>query len=469
MTELSAIEPVVVGPVDFADCIRAQGFAAHHVEWRPPLAAAAIKSVFENQKTYELVRHGNDEALARITKARCRVLDIVPAGEVISGLDRGMLLHAGPPLDWASASGPMRGALVGAVLHESWAADHESAERIIASGDVKLSPCHEHDAVGPMAGVISPKMPVFVVQNETYGNKSFSTLNEGLGKVLRYGANDRAVLKHLSWLADTASPILGEAIRQVGGIDLTSIIAQSLHMGDELHNRNKAATALFSRQIGAGLVRAQERLGATVADVEAVFRYLATTDVFFLNLAMAACKAALDAAIGIEGSTVVTAMARNGTEFGIWMSGTGKRWFTAPAPDIEGLFFPGYGPADANPDLGDSAITETGGLGGFALAAAPGIVQFVGGSVSLGRQLTEEMYEITVGEHPVYQIPSLDFRGTPTGIDAIRVCRTGTAPILDTGIAHKDAGVGQIGAGTVRVPLAPFADAVTDLAQGVST
>jgi hypothetical protein len=460
----STLTPVVVGPDDFRDSLSAQEVVASHVQWSPPVAAAAIKHLYEDDLMFARMTEANAEAVQRITHSRCRAVDVRPAKDVIPGLERGTLLHAGPPLDWAGASGPMRGALIGATMYERWALDSDGAERMLARGDIHLTPCHERDAVGPMAGIISPSMPVFVVQNESHGNQSFATLNEGLGKVLRYGANDQAVLDHLTWLAEEAGPLLGEALRRAEGVDLTSIIAQALHMGDELHNRNKAATSLFVRQIAADLSSAVEVTGVETDEPAAVFQYLAATDVFFLNLAMAACKAALDPAAGIPGSTLITAMARNGTEFGIRMSGTGNRWFCATAPDVQGLFFPGYGPADANPDIGDSAITETGGLGGFALAAAPAIVQFVGGSVSMGRVITEEMYEITLAEHSVFQIPSLDFRGTPVGIDAVKVCRTGIQPVLDTGIAHKKAGVGQIGAGIVRVPLLPFADAVNALA-----
>jgi Protein of unknown function (DUF1116) len=457
------VVPIVVGPEQFAGSLRAQGAHAIQVSYHPPLAVGALKKLYEDDDALAIVARANKEALEKITSARCRVVDVAPAGQAVPGLDRGTLLHAGPPLDWAAAPGPMRGALVGAVLYEGWAFDPDSAERMLSHGEILLSPCHEYGAVGPMAGVTSPSMPVFVVVNETFGNRAFSTINEGLGRVLRYGANDQSVLDHLQWLAESAAPLLKEAIRQAEGLDLTSIIAQALHMGDELHNRNKAATALFTRQIAGDVVCGMDSLGLAQDEAAAVFQYLAATDVFFLNLAMAACKAALDPAAGVPHSTVVTTMARNGAELGIKMSGTGNRWFTSPAPKVEGLFFPGYGPDDANPDIGDSAITETGGLGGFALAAAPGIVQFVGGSVSRGREITEEMYDITVGEHPIYQIPALDFRGTPIGIDALLVCRTGIAPVLDTGIAHKKPGIGQIGAGIVRVPLEPFSDAMEAL------
>jgi len=454
------LKPVVVGPDELGAALAAQSVEEVTVDWRPPGAPGALKRLYEDADRYEAVQQANEDVMRRIVSARARWTAVRAAQTEIPGLERGVLLHAGPPLDWASASGPMRGALIGALLYEEWAETAEQAEHLLASGQIELHPCHEHGAVGPMAGVVSPSMPVVVVENERYGNRAFSTLNEGLGKVLRYGANDPEVLGRLRWLQDVAGPALGQAVERGEGIDLTGIIAQALQMGDELHNRNKAATALLTRQMAGALSLVCDD---SRDERSKIFHYLAETDVFFLNLAMAACKAALDPAAGFTGSTVVTAMARNGTEFGIRTAGTGDRWFTAAAPGVEGLYFPGFGPHDANPDLGDSAITETAGLGGFALAAAPAIVQFVGGSVSRGREITEEMYQITLAEHPVFQLPALDFRGSPVGIDCIAVARTGIAPVLDTGIAHKRAGIGQIGAGIVRVPIEPFVDALESL------
>lgn len=459
------VHPVVAGPEDFSVALEAQGVSAPRVAWQPPpeRVARALTALLGNDERFRAMEAANREAMKRITEARALLVDLRVARDVVPGLEAKMLLHAGPPLSWETACGPMRGALAGALLFEGWARSLVEAESLLAGGSIELSPCHEHGTVGPMAGVISPSMPVFVVENEASGNRAYSNLNEGLGKVLRYGANDAGVIARLQWLAEEVAPTLALAIRRSGGIDLTGLIAQALHMGDELHNRNKAATALFSRAVTPLLVEGD---GRNQRSLPGLFRYLAETDVFFLNLSMAASKAALDAAHGIEGSTVVTAIARNGTDIGIRVSGAENSWFTAPSPAIEGLYFPGYGPEDANPDLGDSAITETGGLGAFALAAAPAITGFIGGTPDLGRDITEEMYEITLAEHPRYTIPALDFRGTPVGIDLRRVGQSRVSPMLDTGIAHKEPGIGQIGAGIVRVPIEPF-DAALQHLSGV--
>ncbi|PWU23972.1 MAG: hypothetical protein C5B48_07665 [Candidatus Rokuibacteriota bacterium] len=402
-------------------------------------------------------RAANREALDRIQRGTASLVDVRPAGEVVPGLSDHMVLHAGPPVTWNAMCGPMRGAVIGACLFEGWAASLEDAEALARSGRVAFDPCHHHRAVGPMAGALTRSMAVFVVRNEAFGTEAYSTLNEGLGKVLRFGAYDRTVLDRLGFMNRDLWPVLAEAIRRAGGVDVKSLIAQALTMGDELHNRCKAGTALLIRTLAPHLAALGSRL------LPQTLGFMGASDSFFLNISMAACKAALDPAHDIEGSTIVTAMARNGTDFGIRVSGTGNRWFTAAAPKVDGLYFPGYGPDDANPDMGDSAITETAGLGAFAMAAAPAIVQFVGGTPERATETTELMYEVTLGEHEAFKIPALGFRGTPVGIDVRKVVETGVAPAINTGIAHREAGVGQIGAGLTSAPMACFVKALEAL------
>ena len=405
------------------------------------------------------VAAANAQAVERLLAAQPMLIDIAPAAAAL-GLGERQLLHAGPPIEWDRMAGPVQGAVIGAILFEGWAVTPEAARQMAASGRIGLSPCHDHGAVGPMAGVVSPSMPVVVVENAAAGTRGHATLNEGLGKVLRFGAYDTSVIERLRWMADVLGPALAAAIRVGGPIDLRSLTGQALQMGDEGHNRNIAATSLFTRAIAPDLVRSADAVAAA-----AVLDFLRGNDHFFLNLSMAACKSALDAAHGIEGSTVVTAMSRNGVDFGIRLSGTGDTWFTTPVGVPEGLYFPGYGPEDANPDLGDSAITETFGIGGFAMAAAPAIVRFVGGSPADALEFTRLMGRITLARNPSYQLPPLGFVGTPTGIDARRVVDSGIAPVINTGIAHRQAGIGQIGAGIARAPIACFMAALTDLAE----
>jgi hypothetical protein len=304
-------------------------------------------------------------------------------------------------------------------------------------------------------------MPVFVLRNEAHGNFAYCTLNEGLGKVLRYGAYSEPVIQKLRWMEETLYPVLKKAVAKLGKVDLKNIIAQALHMGDEVHNRNRAATSIFYRAIAPAIVTTCD--DPTVA--AEVLEFINHNDHFFLNLSMPASKVTLDAARGVKNSSVLVVMARNGTDFGIQLSGTGDEWFTGPADVPDALFFPGFTRADANPDIGDSAITETNGLGGFAIAAAPAIVQFVGGSSDDAIRYTRQMYEITAGENNTYQIPYLNFRGTPTGIDAIKVVEKNILPFIDTGVAHKEPGVGQIGAGVLNAPVEPFRKAFEGLAK----
>ena len=398
------------------------------------------------------IDRANQEAAGRILEGQPILTDVARAGDVIPGMAPDLILHAGPPITWDRMSGPLRGAVIGGILYERLAADAPAAEVLAASGRIRFAPCHEHAAVGPMAGVTTASMPVYVVENRRFGNRTYSTLNEGYGKVLRYGAYSQDVLDRLRWINEVLAPAVGAALRALGGVDMKTLIAQQLQMGDEGHNRNKAGSALLARQLAPALAEA----GLPSADLARVLRYFAETDLAILNPVMASCKAILDPAQGIAGSTLVTVMARNGTDFGIRVSGLGDRWFTAPAEVPVGLFFPGYTQADANPDIGDSTITETAGIGAFAMAAAPAIVQFVGGTPQMALEATQEMYEITVAENSAWGIPVLGFRGTPTGIDIRKVVRTGITPRVNTGIAHRQAGIGQIGAGLVRPPLACF-------------
>lgn len=461
------IQALNIGLAEFAVPIRAQGAACVQVAWRPPaeadrelgLLVARLEDDPDDAAGGSVVR-ANALAVRRILEGRPALVDVQPAGTVIPGMAAHTLLHSGPPIAWRRMCGPMRGAIIGAALFEGWAAAPDAAEAMAARGEIRFSPCHHHQAVGPMAGVVSPSMPVLVVENASQHNRAFATMNEGLGKVLRFGAYDSDVISRLRWFAETLGPALSRTLETHGPVDLTAISAQALQMGDECHNRNAAATSLFTRTIAPALVRSVERETAA-----AVLDFIRGNDHFYLNLSMAACKATLDAAHGIAGSTVVTAMSRNGVEFGIRISGTEDAWFTSPVAVPDGLYFPGYGPQDANPDLGDSAITETCGLGGFAMAAAPAIVRFVGGTPDDAQAITREMYRITLARHPGYTIAALGFQGTPTAIDARRVVESGVLPVINTGIAHRRAGVGQIGAGIARAPLPCFVDGIRELGR----
>jgi len=415
----------------------------------------------------KLIEEANKQALERMLAGEPRLIDVVPAREVLSGLKERMILHAGPPIEWERMCGPMRGAVAGAIVFEGWASDLQSAAEMAASGAIAFHPNHHFGAVGPMTGITTRSMPVFVVENAKFGNRAYCAINEGLGKVMRFGGNDESVLTRLAWLRDVFGPVLGKAIRERGGIDLKAIIARGLSMGDEMHQRNLACSSVFLREVGPALARTShdnEILAACIA-------FIAQNDQFFLNIAMAMGKALTDPVSGIRGSTVVTAMCRNGTDFGVRVSGLGERWFTAPVEMPEGLYFPGYSRKDANPDMGDSAIVETVGLGGFAMAAAPAVAGFIGaGSPSSAGNFTRAMGEITVGQNPEWTIPALDFAGVPTGIDVRLVVETGLAPVINTGIAHREPGIGQVGAGVVRAPMACFQQAVVAIAKdlGVS-
>jgi hypothetical protein len=465
---LLAGEPrvVTVGVAALSDALDAQAAAPLAVDWRPPLPGTEgdLVRVFGDSRRVA----ANEEAARRMLAAEAVLVGVRPAADVV-GLERGQFAHAGPPIEWHRASGPMRGALIGAMLLEGLATDPADAEARLAAGaladgtPIGLTPCHDLGGVGPMAGVVSPSMWVWELRDAAHDNTSWSTLNEGLGKVLRYGAYAPDVIERLRWMADVLGPALAAALRATGPVDIKALVGQMVQMGDEGHNRNRAGTLMLLRDLLPSIVESE--LPST--EVARVARFIGGNDHFFLNLVMPAAKLQTTAAAGIAGSTVVTVMARNGTDFGIRVAGTGSTWFTGPADVPVGLYLGSYTADDANPDIGDSAITETAGLGGFAMAGAPAIVRFVGGSVADAMRTTAEMYEITVAENPAFALPVLDFRGAPTGIDVTRVVRTGILPQINTGIAGRVAGTGQVGAGLVNAPMECFAAALRALAAAV--
>ena len=404
----------------------------------------------------------NQTAVDRMTEARPILTGVAPARDVIPGMRDTLLLHAGPPITWDRASGPLRGAIIGALIFEGLATDEASAEALVRSGEVTLEPCHEHDSVGPMAGVTSASMMVNVVENVTHGNRAFCNLNEGYGKVLRYGAYSPEVIAKLRWMNEVLGTVLAEALALTGeGVDMRALLAESLQMGDEGHNRNKAGSILFTAKLAPSIVRTS----AGKEEIGQVLQFMVDNALIVLNPVMAACKAMADAGHGVEGSTVMTTMARNGTDLGIRVSGLGNRWFTGPSQVPDGLYFPGFTSADANPDIGDSTITETAGIGAFAMAGAPAIVSFVSGTPKDAVNTTLEMYEITVAEHPHFKMPALDFRGTPVGVDIRKVIELGILPRINTGIAHREAGIGQVGAGLALPPVEAFEKALMAYAE----
>lgn len=412
----------------------------------------------------KLIEEANQQAIERMLTGDPVLVDVIPASQAVPKLKERMILHAGPPIDWDNMCGPMRGAVTGIAVFEGWAKDLRTAEIMAGEGAFDFHPNHHFDCVGPMTGLTTISQPVMVVENRTFGNRSYCTINEGLGKVMRFGGNDDEVLDRLRWLRDDFGPALGKALRGMGGLGLKNIVARGLGMGDEMHQRNVACSGLTLRALASTLAFTSQdnnKLGK-------ILSFIGGNDQFFLNIGMAMGKAIMDPVRGIRGSSIVTAMSRNGTDFGIRVSGTGDAWFTAPVEMPEGLYFPGFSEADANPDIGDSTIVETIGLGGFAMGASPAVAGFVGaGAASQAGDFTRLMAEITIGENPEWTIPAMDYLGVPTGIDIRRVVETGVVPTINTGIAHKKPGVGQVGAGVVRAPMSCFENALIAFAESV--
>lgn len=406
------------------------------------------------------IKEANAEWVKRIEQGGAMWVDLQLARDVVPGMDDYTVFHAGPPNTWENFAGPMRGATIGACLFEGWAKTPEEAVALAESGKLRFDSSHQHRAIGPMSGIITPSMMVNVVRNEAFDLSTYSTLYMGSGKVLRHGAYDETVMEKLRYLNHDLAPLLKAALVEAGGVDIWAIVSQAVQMGDEMHNRNKASNPLLITKLAPYLVR----VGGRDEAIRAI-KFLDDAGHFILNMVMAGAKGMLDAASGIKDSTLVTAIARNGYETGIRVSGLGDRWFTAPAPMIKGVYWPGFGPDDACPDMGDSAITETIGLGSLAMAGAPAVVQYVGGTPEFAVETTMNMYEITVSESTTLKMPNLNFRGTPLGIDIRKVVKTGITPVINTGIACRRPGVGQIGAGLTAVPLECFEKAVMAFAE----
>jgi len=441
-----------MGLESFHESLAEQGTRSIHVDWTPPSKAVGLLAGLDN----EAIDSANAQAVQRLMDAQPVVVDVRQAGDVIPDMTKETILHAGPPVTWERMCGPVRGAVIGALMYEGLAETPEEAEELAAGGDIRFSPCHHHCTVGPMAGIVSYSMYVWVVENKAFGNTAYCTLNEGLGKVLRFGAYGPDVLERLTWMEEILAPALQAAVRLSEGLNIKNLTAQALQMGDECHNRNVAATTLFVKELLPHLLASD----LDKRNIARVVHFMSSNVHFFLNVSMAACKATTDTILGFKDSTLISAMARNGTDIGIRIAGLGDQWFTAPAGMPKGLFFAGYSQDDANPDLGDSTVSEVAGIGGFAMASAPAIVKFVGGSPADAIRFTKEMYEICVAEHPVYKIPVLDFAGTPLGVDMRKVVETGITPFINTGIAHKAPGVGQVGAGILRAPMSMFEDSL---------
>jgi len=408
------------------------------------------------------IDQANTTAVERMMSARPILTSIATARDVVPNMEDNLLLHAGPPVEWEQMSGPMQGAVIGGLIFEGLVQNETDAVSMVEAGEIEFAPCHEHSSVGPMAGITTASMKVYQVKNTTHGNVAYSNLNEGYGKVLRYGAFSEDVITKLRWMNDVLAAVLSEALaNSENGIDIRQLLSEALHMGDEGHNRNKAGSILYTAKLAPMIAKL-----AIDSDVASeVLQFLADNALSVLNPVMAACKSMADAAHGVEGSTVMTTMARNGTELGIRISGLGDKWFTGPVGQPDGLYFPGFTAEDASGDIGDSTITETVGIGGFAMASAPAIVAFVSGTPQDAVNATMEMYEITVSEHNHFTIPVLNFRGTPVGVDIRKVVELGITPRINTGIAHRDAGVGQVGAGLVRPPMNVFEDALVFYAE----
>ena len=469
LKELLSEKPRIIniGLKSFAEVVEQFGCEVVQYDWAPP-AGGNVKLIktLNFLRNYEGIDAWNQEVIAKVVASQPVLKDNVRAKEVIPEFAENngkVILHAGPPVAYENMPDPMQGSCVGAVMFEEWADTEEEARRMLENGEIKFIPCHHCNAVGPMGGITSPNMAVFVVENETGGNRAYCTMNEGIGKVLRFGAYDEEVVNRLRWMRDVLGPTLGKVLRSMeNGLAINPLIAKAIAMGDEFHQRNIAASLAFLKEVAPAITE----MDMDEKDRYDVIKFLADTDQFFLNIMMATGKAVMDDARKGTDGTIVTAMCRNGYEFGIRIAGMGDEWFTGPVNTPQGLYFTGYDADDACPDMGDSAITETFGVGGMAMIAAPAVTRFVGaGGYEDALRTSNEMTEIVIDRNPNFTVPTWNFQGICLGIDARLVVEKGITPVINTGIANKVAGRGQIGAGTVHPPIECFEKAIVAYAK----
>ena len=454
------VEVVNLGLPLFADAVHDQGRPAAHVDWRPP-ADGEPELVRVLTRLYgkrsAAIDEANAEVVRRLDQGVPVLVGIGRAGADVPGVGERTIMHCGPRIGWDDVCDPLRRSVRAAVMAEGWADGPDAAEQLMRSGEVELEPANLHDAVVPMASAIGPSAPVFVVENPQGGTRAFSAINQGPGEVPWFGRETPAAVERLVFLREVAGPLLRECLAGAGPIDVFALAAQGLQMGDDLHMRTQATTNLFVRAILPQLVALEAPRRGDLA------HFLAGNHLFFLNLAMAAAKSLTLWAQQVPGSSLITTMARNGTTYGIRLSGSDEWFITASPPVGNAMYYSGYGPEQAAPDIGDSAVLELIGLGGSAAAASPAVAAFVGGTMADAIATTEEVDRIAAGRSTRFKLPTLEYRGTPMGIDVRKVVELGITPKVNTGILHASEGTGQVGAGVAEAPIACFRQALLAL------
>ena len=452
---------VNIGLERFETAVRDQGAPAVGVDWRIPAggdheAVAALARLLGPAS--DRVDAANAEVVDRLDRGVPMLLGVETAGAVVEGLESGTVLHCGPPIGWSEMCDPLRRSIRAAVVAEEWAPDRDAADRMLNAGEVRLGAANEHSTVVPMASAIGPSAPVYVVSVDAGGTTAYASLNQGSGAVPWFGVDSEAAIERLRFLRDALGPALAEAFDRVGPIDIFSLAAQGITMGDDVHMRVQATTNLLLRDLLPHLVRAgRDRIGE-VAD------FLSTNHLMFLNIAMAGARALTEWAGQVPDSSIVTTMARNGTTYGIRLAGGGDPWHIAPAPPVQdALYYPGQGPDTSAPDIGDSAVLELVGLGGAAAANSPAVAGFLGGRMAVAAAVTAAMSRICAGTSTRLRLPVLDNAGTPLGVDVRRVVESSITPAVNTGIVHISDGSGQVGAGVAHAPIECFRQALLDL------
>ena len=451
---------VNVGLPLFADAVRDQGVPVVSVDWRvpaggDPAAVAALGRLYGIHA--ERIDAANAEVLRRLDQGVPLLTGLTTVAAAAPDLPERTLLHCGPPIAYADAPDPLRRSMRAAAVAEGWASGLAHADGLLARGDIGLSPANTHRVVVPMATALGAGAPVYVLQNQAGGTEAYAPISQGPGEVAWFGCASGASIARLVFLRDVAAPVIREILDRAGPLDVLALAAQAVTMGDDVHVRTQAATNLLIREWLPHLT------GVGGPDGVAFARFMAGNHLFFLTLAMAAARSLTEWAAQVQDSSIVTTMTRNGTTFGIALAGS-DRWFLDEAPEVgHALYYPGQGPETSARDIGDSAVLELSGLGAAAAAGSPAVAQLLGGQMREAAGLTGRLAAVCAGRSSRFKIPALDNTGTPLGVDVRKVVELGTTPAVTTGILHRSAGTGQVGAGVAEAPLGCFAGALADL------
>lgn len=403
----------------------------------------------DNRKRKWDIDEANGRAVEMITKAQPYWVSVEAAGDFLKEMGERTILHSGPPIPYEDMCELHKRGMQNGALMEGWAASRKEADRLLKRGDIHVDSALNYAAVGSGTGIITPSVPLLIVEDRRTKKRAGVFPAEGKfgGGFCGWGLYSKEIADNLRYLRERVYEPLSRLLEEEGGLELKSLIAESIEMGDENHSSQSAVDLLFLKKI--------LPYGLKAENSGEIIRYFLETGRFFHNFGQAASRSALLGASDIPGSSMVTAAGGNGVEFGIKVAGLSEEWFTAPSPMIEGRYMtPGSRREDQLAWIGDSSVVECAGLGGILSAASPKVCAYRGDNLEKALETTRQMALICIGENPSYRIPNLDFAHSPVGIDVLKCVKTGITPVINGGMINRQGG--WMGAGCARIPMECF-------------